>query len=124
MKAHFRFIRNNKMKASFCFIESARRCRPPCAVATCWSRPALCRDLISAHRISAEVILLEHLRDWPNFLVFSPGCLHFHCRKRWLATIESAELATEKEFSFLALLASFSLASSFSQDVYCDDGSD
>jgi hypothetical protein len=29
MKAHFRFIGNNKMKADFCFIESAEPCRVP-----------------------------------------------------------------------------------------------
>jgi hypothetical protein len=34
MKAHFRFIGNNKMKADFCFIESAKRCRAARAVAT------------------------------------------------------------------------------------------
>jgi hypothetical protein len=27
MKAHFRFIDNNKMKTDFCFIESAKWCR-------------------------------------------------------------------------------------------------
>jgi hypothetical protein len=38
MKAHFRFIGNNKMKADFCFIESAKWCRAPRAVATYWSK--------------------------------------------------------------------------------------
>jgi hypothetical protein len=32
MKAHFRFIGNNKMKSDFCFIESAKRCRAARAV--------------------------------------------------------------------------------------------
>jgi hypothetical protein len=33
MKAHFRFIGNNKMKEDFCFIESAKWCRARRAVA-------------------------------------------------------------------------------------------
>jgi len=42
MKAHFRFIDNNKMKVAFCFIESAKWCRAPRAVATYWTKIHVC----------------------------------------------------------------------------------
>jgi len=100
MKANFRFIANNKMKAGFCFIDSTRRDRLPRAVATSSSRSALRRDLISAQRNQRRSDPVRTLARLADFLVLGPGCFHFHSRKRQLATTESAAHATEKEFSF------------------------
>lgn len=43
----------------------------------------------------APIYVVEHLRDWRNFLAYSIGCLHFYSRKTWLDTFHGAELHLE-----------------------------
>lgn len=44
--------------------------------------------------ISADgkIIVVEHLRDLPNFMVYNIGCLHFYSLKKWLEVFEKAGL--------------------------------
>ncbi len=44
-----------------------------------------------------RVCVVEHLRDLPNGLAYSVGCLHFHPRSRWLAVFRAAGLVVERE---------------------------
>jgi SAM-dependent methyltransferase len=73
------------------------------------SRCALFAEL---HRILApggRVIVAEHLRDWPNFLAFGPGVLHFHSRRAWIACFEASRFDVAAEFGITPFVRIFVL---------------
>ncbi len=46
---------------------------------------------------NGKVILVEHLRDLPNFLAFNIGFFHFHSKKTWLNDIKKSNLKISSE---------------------------
>jgi ubiquinone/menaquinone biosynthesis C-methylase UbiE len=68
------------------------------------------RFLEECHRIckpQGKVIMVEHLRDFPNFLAFSVGFTHFFSRSIWKNAFEQAGFATFQETKFTPFMSVF-----------------
>lgn len=66
--------------------------------------------LKECHRIcksEGKVIMVEHLRDTPNFLAFSVGFTHFFSKKVWRKSFEKAGFKTFKESKFTPFMSIF-----------------
>lgn len=76
-------IRSNKEKVLF-LKECKRICKP-----------------------KAQVILVEHLRDIPNFLAFSVGFTHFFSKQTWINAFKSAGFNSFTETKFTPFMSIF-----------------
>ncbi len=66
--------------------------------------------LKECHRLckpTGKVIMVEHLRDFPNFLAFSVGFTHFFSRKAWKKAFESAGFSSFMESKFTPFMSVF-----------------
>ncbi|MCT8338562.1 class I SAM-dependent methyltransferase [Flavobacteriaceae bacterium TK19130] len=54
-----------------------------------------------------KVVLVEHLRDLPNFLAFSVGVTHFFSKKVWKQSFSEAEFSTIEETKFTPFMSIF-----------------
>lgn len=66
--------------------------------------------LKECHRIckpGAKVIMVEHLRDFPNFAAFSIGFTHFFSRNTWKKAFAAAGFPDFKEKKFTAFMSVF-----------------
>jgi len=61
------------------------------------AREAFFMELRRALRPGGKALIVEHLRDWPNFLAFGPGFLHFVARHEWLRLAQHAKLSIASE---------------------------
>jgi SAM-dependent methyltransferase len=60
-------------------------------------RRHLLRQTASVLKEQGCVVLVEHLRDWKNFIAFGPGFFHFYSRRNWLRNIREAGLVVVQE---------------------------
>lgn len=60
-------------------------------------------------RAQGSIIVLEHLRDFPNFLVYTIGFFHFHSHRTWLNTFHTAGLTLRAEKKVTPFLSYFEL---------------
>ena len=103
-------IGDAELDAGFAFF-AAHELRKPEARREFFSE--LCRVLKPA----GCLLLLEHLRGWPNFFAFGPGCFHFHSRRTWARAIEAGHLNIEKEFRLTPFVRAFVLQKANAQHV-------
>jgi SAM-dependent methyltransferase len=66
--------------------------------------------LKECHRLcksGGKVIMVEHLRDFPNFLAFSVGFTHFFSKKVWKRAFEKAGFSSFAETKFTPFMSIF-----------------
>jgi len=56
---------------------------------------------------NGKVIMVEHLRDFPNFMAFSVGFAHFFSRKTWKKAFDHAGFTSFKETKFTPFMSIF-----------------
>ena len=88
---------------AICAIFAAHEIRDPA------ERTAFFRELNRILQPGGRVIVTEHLRDLPNFLVYNIGFLHFHSKKAWLHTFSEAGLRVQHEEKLTPFISTFTL---------------
>ena len=66
--------------------------------------------LKECHRVcksNANVIMIEHLRDFPNFFAFSVGFTHFFSKRTWRNAFKEAGFTTFTEQKFTPFMSIF-----------------
>jgi ubiquinone/menaquinone biosynthesis C-methylase UbiE len=66
--------------------------------------------LKECHRVcksNANIIMIEHLRDFPNFLAFTVGFTHFFSKKTWSNAFNKAGFKTFSEQKFTPFMSIF-----------------
>ncbi len=58
-------------------------------------------------KLGGKVIIVEHLRDFPNFLAFTVGFTHFFSRATWKSAFKSAGFSAFKETKFTPFMSIF-----------------
>ena len=64
------------------------------------------------HRVltsNGSIVVLEHLRDVPNFIAYTIGFLHFHSRDTWRNTFRQSGFMVATEYSITPFLTAFIL---------------
>ena len=72
-------------------------------------RTTIFRSISAALRPGGRCVVVEHLRDTPNFLAFGPGFLHFFSRNTWLEAAQVQTLHLVDEFSLTPFVRVFVL---------------
>jgi SAM-dependent methyltransferase len=68
------------------------------------------REMNRALQPGGRVVLVEHLRNWNNFLAYGPGALHFFSRREWLTVSNLADLQVINECGITPFVRCFVLA--------------
>jgi hypothetical protein len=54
-----------------------------------------------------RIVVVEHLRDLPNFIAYNIGFFHFFSKKEWENTFNSSQLYIEKEIKITPFISAF-----------------
>jgi len=73
------------------------------------TRGALFGELRRVLGPGGRVVVVEHLRDWANFLAFGPGFLHFHSHRAWERCFLRARFTIQTEFPITPFVRVFVL---------------
>jgi SAM-dependent methyltransferase len=73
------------------------------------ARTQLFRELARVLRVGGELVIIEHSRDWANFLAFGPGFFHFFSKRAWRRAADAAGLKVRREMSMTPFVHVFVL---------------
>jgi hypothetical protein len=73
------------------------------------ARVQLFGELARALTRDGEVALIEHTRNWANFLAFGPGFFHFFSKRAWRHAASAAGLQVSTEISMTPFISVFML---------------
>ncbi|MCU0449143.1 MAG: class I SAM-dependent methyltransferase [Bernardetiaceae bacterium] len=60
-------------------------------------RLAFLQEISRVTKPGGQVVVMEHLRDWPNFLAYNLGFFHFHSLASWQAGFAGAGLRLARQ---------------------------
>lgn len=72
-------------------------------------RVTFLKQLHAGIKTSGRIVMVEHLRDLPNFIAYNIGFFHFHSRAEWKRNFTEAGFTLEQELSLTPFLALFIL---------------
>ena len=67
------------------------------------------KQLHASLKKDGKIIIVEHPRDIPNFIAFNFGFFHFHSKKIWLQSFNTAGLILTEEFKITPFITTFIL---------------
>ncbi len=67
------------------------------------------RELFRILQPGGRVIVTEHLRNWPNFLVYTLGCFHFLPRRAWLRNFVHSGFRLHQSIKITPFITTFVL---------------
>jgi SAM-dependent methyltransferase len=67
------------------------------------------REVRRTLRLGGELVLVEHLRDWRNFLAFGPGFFHFLPERAWRLAADAAGFELKLDFPLTPFVRVFVL---------------
>lgn len=68
------------------------------------------RECYRVCKPNGKLIMVEHLRDFPNFLAFSIGFTHFFSRSTWQKSFKEAGFLSIQEIKFTPFMSIFNVA--------------
>jgi len=72
-------------------------------------REVFFKELYRVLKPTGKIIIVEHLRDVPNFLAYTIGFLHFYSKNTWLPLFTKTNFTLEKEQKVTPFVSSFTL---------------
>lgn len=67
------------------------------------------KEQVRALRRDGKIVLVEHLRDVPNFVAYNIGFLHFLSEKEWRNNFQEAGLCVDSRFNITPFISVFIL---------------
>jgi len=67
------------------------------------------KELKRVIKPTGEIFITEHLRDFPNFLAYNIGFLHFYSKQSWLNVFQLGELKLNNEQKITPFISTFTL---------------